>query len=39
MKIREAGAVSSDPKHQELYGKVPYGFLYAYNPNIFSGRG
>lgn len=39
MKIREEGAVSSDPRHQELYGKVPYGFLYAYNPNNFLGRG
>lgn len=35
MKIREQGAVSSDPIHQELYGKVPYGFLYAYNPENF----
>jgi proline iminopeptidase len=39
MKMREAGAISSDAKHQALYGKVPYGFLYAYNPNNFSGRG
>ena len=39
MKIREAGAVSSDEKHQEIYGKVPYGFLYAYNPEKFVGRG
>lgn len=38
MKIREAGAVSSDEKHQEIYGRVPYGFLYAYNPDNFSGR-
>lgn len=38
MKIREAGAVSSDPKHQEIYGKVPYGFLYAYNPDNFVGH-
>ncbi len=35
MIIREKGAVSSDPAHQELYSKVPYGFLYAYNPNNF----
>ncbi|RVT97298.1 alpha/beta fold hydrolase [Mucilaginibacter limnophilus] len=35
MKIREQGAVSSDEKHQEIYGKVPYGFLYAYNPDKF----
>jgi proline iminopeptidase len=36
MKIREAGAVSSDEKHQEIYGKVPYGFLYGYNPENFE---
>src|SRR5437868_9903993 len=39
MKMREEGAVSSDARHQALYGKVPYGFLYAYNPVNFSGRG
>jgi len=38
MIIREAGAVSSDPTHQELYKKVPYGFLYAYNPDNFLSR-
>lgn len=38
MKIRELGAISSDPIHQEIYGKVPYGFLYAYNPNNFRGK-
>jgi proline iminopeptidase len=38
-KMREAGAISSDEKHQALYGKVPYGFLYAYNPNNFLRRG
>jgi proline iminopeptidase len=38
MKIREAGAVSSDEKHQEIYGRVPYGFLYAYNPDRFENR-
>jgi len=36
MKIREQGAVSSDEKHQEIYGKVPYGFLYGYNPEHFE---
>lgn len=36
MAIREAGAVSSDPIHQEIYGQVPYGFLYAYNPANFD---
>ena len=39
MIIREQGAVSSDAAHQKLYGKVPYGFLYAYNPEIFLKRG
>jgi proline iminopeptidase len=39
MKIRERGAISSDQIHQEIYGKVPYGFLYAYNPNNFRARG
>jgi proline iminopeptidase len=38
MKIREKGAVSSDPEHQEIYGRVPYGFLYAYDPGKFVGR-
>ena len=36
MKIREQGAVSSDEKHQEIYGRVPYGFLYSYNPARFE---
>lgn len=35
MIIREAGAVSSDPESQRLYSKMPYGFLYAYNPDNF----
>jgi proline iminopeptidase len=35
IKMREAGAISSDEKHQAVYGKVPYGFLYAYNPDNF----
>ncbi|MGN6341435.1 MAG: alpha/beta fold hydrolase [Ginsengibacter sp.] len=39
MIIREKGAVSSDSEHQRLYSKVPYGFLYAYNPNNFLSRG
>lgn len=37
--LREQGAVSSDAKHQDIYGRVPYGFLYAYNPAKFEGRG
>ena len=39
MKIREEGAVSSDEAHQDIYGRVPYGFLYAYNPARFERRG
>ena len=38
MAIREQGAVSADAIHQEIYGRVPYGFLYAYNPSNFVGR-
>lgn len=38
MEIREKGAISSDAKHQEIYGQVPYGFLYAYNPDKFIGK-
>lgn len=36
MKVREQGAVSSDAIHQDIYGRVPYGFLYAYNPARFE---
>ncbi len=39
MKIREEGAISSDQDHQDIYGQVPYGFLYAYNPDNFIPRG
>ncbi len=39
MQIRNKGAISSDPLHQEIYGRVPYGFLYAYNPDNFKSRG
>ncbi|MEO5776198.1 MAG: alpha/beta hydrolase [Flavobacterium sp.] len=35
MEYREQGGISSDTKHREIYGNVPYGFLYAYNPNNF----
>jgi proline iminopeptidase len=35
MIIRAHGAVSGDLIHQRLYGQVPYGFLYAYNPDNF----
>ncbi|WP_245132276.1 alpha/beta fold hydrolase [Mucilaginibacter straminoryzae] len=39
MAYREKGGISSDAKHQDIYGRVPYGFLYAYNPARFEGRG
>jgi proline iminopeptidase len=35
MKIRNLGYISSDPLHQQIYGVVPYGFLYGYNPDNF----
>jgi proline iminopeptidase len=38
MRIRERGYVSSDQLHQDIYGKVPYGFLYAYNPDNFRSK-
>lgn len=38
VRIRERGYVSSDQLHQDIYGQVPYGFLYAYNPDNFRGR-
>jgi len=39
MKMREKGAVSSDKEHQDIYGRVPYGFMYAYNPDKFGPTG
>jgi proline iminopeptidase len=39
MILREQGFVSSDAIHQAVYGRVPYGFLYAYNPDNFKSRG
>ena len=39
MAIREEGYISSDKLHYEIYGRVPYGFLYAYNPEHFRSRG
>ena len=39
MKVREQGAISSDSIHQTIYGRVPYGFLYSYNPENFLARG
>jgi len=35
MIIRKHGYHSSDSLHQAIYGRVPYGFLYAYNPDNF----
>ena len=39
MKLRDQGYVSSDPACQKIYGQVPYGFLYAYNPGNFEKSG
>ena len=39
MQVREQGYISSDSIHQVIYGRVPYGFLYAYNPDNFRARG
>lgn len=39
MAARKKGAISSSDNHQDIYGRVPYGFLYAYNPENFISRG
>lgn len=39
MEVRMQGFVSSDPIHYEIYDKVPYGFLYSYNPENFKPSG
>ena len=39
MAFREQGGISSDSIHQSIYSRVPYGFLYAYNPDKFRGGG
>jgi proline iminopeptidase len=39
MAARKKGSISSSNNHQEIYGQVPYGFLYAYNPDKFLSRG
>jgi proline iminopeptidase len=39
MKVRRMGYVSSDTIHQRIYGNLPYGFMYAYNPDYFIERG
>lgn len=35
MRLREAGYHSCDPPHYLVYARVPYGFLYSYNPDNF----
>jgi proline iminopeptidase len=35
MHIRNQGYISSDSIHQRIYSRVPYGFLYSYNPDNF----
>lgn len=39
MEVRMQGFVSSDPVHYEIYDRVPYGFLYSYNPENFKPSG
>ena len=39
MEVRMRGFVSSDPVHYEIYDRVPYGFLYSYNPENFKPSG
>jgi proline iminopeptidase len=36
MVARKRGIISQDAEHQRIYGRVPYGFLYAYNPDNFA---
>ncbi|HXC05065.1 MAG TPA: alpha/beta hydrolase, partial [Bacteroidia bacterium] len=36
MELRAKGQKSADAEHQAVYGEVPYGFLYAYNPEKFE---
>ena len=38
MIVREKGVVSSDKIHIDIYARVPYGFLYSYNPENFKKR-
>jgi len=39
MIVRNQGFISSDAIHQEIYGRIPYGFLYAYDPGKFVSSG
>lgn len=36
MTLRKQGFRSSDSIHQVVYGRIPYGFTYAYNPENFT---
>lgn len=38
MILREQGFISQDEICQNVYSRVPYGFLYAYNPERFISR-
>jgi len=38
MIVREKGVVSSDKIHIDIYARIPYGFLYSYNPENFRKR-
>ena len=35
MAMRKKGMISNTPEFHDLYNEVPYGFLYAYNPDNF----
>jgi len=39
MEVRANGAHSSDQKHQDIYGEIPAGLIYAYNPDKLVGPG
>ncbi|GAB3698164.1 proline iminopeptidase-family hydrolase [Spirosoma flavus] len=36
MVVRKQGYQSSDPVHQAIYSRIPYEFMYAYNPTYFN---
>jgi proline iminopeptidase len=36
MALREKGFVSKDKEHQDVYGKMPYAYIYSYNPTNFG---
>jgi len=35
MAVRAKGEHSNDAEHIKIYGEIPYGFIYAYNPDKF----